>query len=575
MQSIIEFKNIDYATKEKTIFKNFNLSINSKKKLGILERDTDRETIFYNLIKKNIQPESGTLHIEPSYKIEFLDLSIDWEEKDLAIDYLIKTSKQDPFICMRYASFFGFNHSILEMPIKDFPNSARYTLKMISILAKEPDFMILFQPTVFLNLISQLILEKILKTYWHSKGVLLISNDLEILQSYCDEIYFLEEHKFQLYKESYKNQYKKNYPALIKTLSDILSFRSWIKRIFWINKTILKTNFIMKDPLISPFTVEAKLKFQMYKKYALIGIFRENIKLFLHTISGNIIPLEGNYEWLTKEIGYLNKETIQNLNQNLKWKDLGNLYFIDLTKLSNLLIFFELQNINLNDQIKNSNLKTQYKMYFIFLILQKKDVLVIEYPEKVLSFDELNQLGYILKHFDRTVICTSNNRSFIDSFASNIVEVQTKKIYDPQMNPKQYFSIKKILVENEFQKDISKIFGNFSSQKHDFSYKKNGHSPFQIKNPNDLFEKKKALLLFFDKEYRERKREISILKEELRKMEKILKEIEKKRDELWEYINQNQLYTSENYEKMKQLNKRLQELELKWYELQKKLEELE
>lgn len=577
-QFLIEFKNIEYKIKEKIILKNFNLIISPKEKIGILQNDSQREAIFYNLIKNNIQPDSGNLQIEPSLKVEFLDSStLDWNEEDIALEYLIKNSKQDTFVCIKYASLFGFTHNVLELPIKNFPKSTHYILKLISVLAKEPDYIIVFQPTLFLNVINQILLEKILKKYFNSKGFLIISNDLEILENSCDVIYFLKEDKLQTYQESSKNH--KNFFSKINLLKMSLTnsrISLFIKRLFSINKTILKANFKVNDPTISPFSIEAKLKLKSFRKYTMIGIFGENIKLLIRTIIGEIKPTEGDYKWLISKLDYVNIETIENLNQNLSWKDLAQFHYIfDLSKLTHLLRYFDLETLNLYDSIKNSNIKIIYKMNLIFALFRNNDVLILEYPEQLLTFNELKRLGYLLQHRDQTILCISNNRSFINTFAPNVIEVQTHKIYNLQIRPKRYFLIKKSIVEKEFKNNTSQVTRSFFSYNKAFNPKINGTSPVNVREPNDLLKKKKALLLFFDKSYRERKKEIAFLREELKKMGNFLKDIEKKREELLDYINKNRLYTPENYEKMKQLDKTLEELELRWYELQKKLDELE
>lgn len=580
MQYVIELNNINLDIETEKIFSNFAHIFYLQNKIGIIDINSKKTSLLYKILKKEIQPDSGAVHFNHNYKIEFFDSNKDWEEEDIAIDYIIKSSKQDIYLCTKYSFLLGLDEEIIKYPIKKYPEDMKYILKMVSLLAKEPDFLVIFQPTYFLSLINQIFLENILKKYFYHKGFIIISNDLKILKNNCKDFFILKEEKFVPFVEKKEiHKIKKSFRTIKKYNIDFLKnfFYKYIYKILPIKKLILKTDMILKDHDISPFILESKIKLNKYSHYAIFSTFRENILLFLRTITNEIKPDSGDYIWKKDKIGHFFIEKTKGWDKNLTIEDLADFFSInDFEKLLKILEFFGIQNINLNEPIRNLDQDLLYKIYLIFVSLQNNDVLILERPEQYLNAIELLKLSFILKNMNRTILCYSYNRSFVELFITNIVEIQTKRVYLSQNSPLKYFSLKEYLVKKEFKEDLQKVIQFlFLSKESKKEIKKNGHSPLKVKDPNDPFAQKKALLLFFDQGYRERKREIAILKDELRKMEEFLRDIEKKRDELWEYIDKYKLYTPENYEKMNKLNKKLEELELKWNELQRKIEELE
>ncbi|MFN3604120.1 MAG: hypothetical protein ACK4UJ_05360 [Leptonema sp. (in: bacteria)] len=576
MQTIIEFHQISHKFQDKLIFNRFTHVLNLHDKMGILRINTHKEKIFYQLIKNTLVPDSGSIYVNESRKIEFLDSSIDWDEEEVSLDYILKTSKQDLAICLKYSILLGFEKETLKLPIKKIPKEMRYTLKVISILAKEPDFLIIYEPIDFLNLLNQIFLENILKKYFLNKGFLIISNDYEILKNTCKSIHILEEEKLQPFIEKEENKKIKFYikPLKNSNFGSIKRILNFLKKLY--EKDLLKTHMEIRIPTLNSFNLEVNLVLKRNQNYALISSFKENAKEFLLTITGKTEPINGSYKWFVKNINYLSLDAIENLDKNINLKDLITFFSIgDASKLNLFFDLFNLQKIPLDVPIREIDIKTFYKIYIIFSILQNHEILILEEPEKYLNWIELKKFVLILKKLDSTIICYSNHRSFLKECSHNVLEVQLKKIYNTKKSPDEYFRIKSDFIKQEFKENLQKVIQYLIFSEKSQDTKKNGYIPFKVKNSEDLLSKKKALLLFFDKGYRERKREIASLKEELKKMEEYLKDLERKRDELWYYIDKYKLYTQENYDKMNKINKRLEELELKWYELQKKLEELE
>jgi ATP-binding cassette subfamily F protein 3 len=629
MKPIIDIKNLSYHIGVKTIFDNVSFTINQGDTLGIIGKNGVGKTTLYKLIKREIQPDSGEIIFNKNIKLGFLDQFDNGNEEELVIDYIIKTSKQDPWICYKFCFKLGIDSELLTLPISKLSNGYKMRVKLASILSTEPDFLFLDEPTNYLDLDTQLFLENILLEFKEKqKGYFIISHDREFLLRTCESTLEITKNYFQYFKgnvNEYLEWKQKQIDSIIDTKKEIQKKKEKLENFIHrfkakatkssqakskekllkkiqevpIQEQFLKTERnaffkFMNVPKQRGIIFECNMKtgykekivsdkVELYlsgsEKYAIIGPNGEGKSTFLKTIMGIIEPIEGYYKWQkNKTVGYYSNDLIMKFNPDetvleILIKFASPLTSInDIKKMAGMMLFYE---TDLEKKVSVLSGGERVRLYLTGLLLQKNDILILDEPNTHLDFETTENLALALKEFDGTVFFVSHDRTFVKTVATKIIEVRNQKIrvYPGDYEDYVYHKRKEIYQDYELSESDLVLYNLL--QKAPKEQKKNGKSPLPKINPEDPSSNKKSLILYFDKGYKERKKEIRKLREELREMEKVLKELEQKRDELWNYIEKNNLHTPENYQRMQIINERLQELENKWYELQSRLDELE
>jgi ATP-binding cassette subfamily F protein 3 len=629
MKPLIDIKNLSYHIGSKTLFDNISFTINQEDTIGVIGKNGIGKTTLYRLIKKELQPDSGEIIYNQNVKLGFLDQFEDWNKDEVVIDYIIKKSKQDPWVCYKYSFQFGLTSELLTLPMEAISSGYRMRVKLVSVLSTEPDFLFLDEPTNYLDLDTQLFLENVLKELKNRKiGYFIISHDREFLLRTCENTLEITRNYFYYYKgdvNEYLEWKQKQIDSVIQTQKEIQKKKEKLelfinrfkakatkssqakskeKLLRRIQEVPLNDHFLNKERKIffhfidvykqTGIIFECKMStgypncvvsknVELYlagsEKYAIIGPNGEGKTTFLKTIAGFIEPIEGYYKWQkNKTIGYYSHEMVSQLDPEIKVIDVllkfanGNISSNEIKKIAGIMHFTE------NDFEKKVQVLSggeRVRLYLMGLLLQKNDVLILDEPNTHLDFETTESLALALKEFSGTVFFVSHDRTFVKTVATKIIEVFDKKIQVYAGNYEDYVYHKRLEIEKQNQSLDTKIVYYSLIQSTQKSTKKNGNSPLPITNPDDPTSNKKALIQYFDMGYKARKKEIRKLREELREMEKYLKELEQKRDQLWQFIEENNLHTPENYEKMQRINERLQELENKWYELQSRLDELE
>ncbi len=594
MLTIIEFKNIFYEHNNQKIFENFNLCIHKNDTIGILDTKKIQQEILLKLITKETVPIIGQITIHPKLNIIYIDNHFDWDSSEIVIDYLIKESQLDIWELYDYSFKFDFNTQLLTKPISELTYPYQNRLKILTCFLKKPDFIFFLYPLDVMDIETQLIIKHILLEYKkENKGFFIIGENLDFIKKTCSYILELNSQKFQ-YKKINTQEYKKysnqkNYSVN----TDYSFYKHFLNDLYNKNKlytfntilNVFKINKLQESIFNGEITIRedpihlknVKLNLKKSEKYAVVGVHGIDPSKFLKIIAG-IINLESdNHHQKAKKIGYFFYDYLKDFYLDISVVDY---LFSDRLNIHKkyLIEILQISGFNENEWSNNfSNLSREKQIFLILLktILEKNEVLILEEPTKYILPESKKILIPLLKYFPGTIIFTMSEISYVQQIATKVIEISSSNLQIIDIPFRKYIhkkelELKKIIEESKNQTILLNIQKYIKTPE-----KKNGHSPLPVKNPNDPVANKKALLLFFDKNYIDRKKEIYKLREELKEMEKIIKELESRRDELWNLIKKYGLNTPENYEKMDRINKKLIEIENKWYELQSRLDELE
>ncbi|MBN2711928.1 MAG: ABC-F family ATP-binding cassette domain-containing protein, partial [Planctomycetes bacterium] len=153
------------------------------RKYALIGRNGTGKTTLCRIIEKETEPDSGSVRRDPSLRIGYLQQGNDIEGDENCIEYLMRSGKAEEWRCGEIAASFGFDTAKQAMPASSLSGGWRTLLKLAGLVVLEPNFLILDEPTNFLDLRTQIILEKFVRNW--AGGAMVISHDRAFLKRTC------------------------------------------------------------------------------------------------------------------------------------------------------------------------------------------------------------------------------------------------------------------------------------------------------------------------------------------------------------------------------------------------------
>lgn len=175
---IINCKNVNYFWEGGCLLKDFNYNFQRYDKVGIVGRNGVGKSTFLDLLTGTLQPSSGIIERGESlvigyYRQEGMDFSGD----DTVLDIVGDT---------RLLGRFLFPHDMLNTKVSRLSGGEKRRLYLLTILMKNPNLLILDEPTNDLDIVTLNILEEYLKEYGGS--LIIVSHDRHFLDRVVEHL---------------------------------------------------------------------------------------------------------------------------------------------------------------------------------------------------------------------------------------------------------------------------------------------------------------------------------------------------------------------------------------------------
>lgn len=175
---IINCRNVNYFWEGGCLLKDFSYNFQRYDKVGIVGRNGVGKSTFLDLLTGTLQPSSGIIERGESlvigyYRQEGMDFSGD----DTVLDIVGDT---------RLLGRFLFPHDMLNTKVSRLSGGEKRRLYLLTILMKNPNLLILDEPTNDLDIVTLNILEEYLKEYGGS--LIIVSHDRHFLDRVVEHL---------------------------------------------------------------------------------------------------------------------------------------------------------------------------------------------------------------------------------------------------------------------------------------------------------------------------------------------------------------------------------------------------
>lgn len=196
-KKIIEMKEVSKRFDDKIILDRFSHYFGRGNKIGIIGKNGIGKTSFLKIIDGSLKPDSGEIEVGETLKIGyFKQEGITAQEGIRAIDFVKEIAEYFPLAngrqlsASQFMELFLFSPEQQYTPIEKLSGGEKKRLQLLSVLFKNPNFLILDEPTNDLDLPTLSVLEDFLDEF--AGCLLVVSHDRYFMDRVTGEMMIFE-----------------------------------------------------------------------------------------------------------------------------------------------------------------------------------------------------------------------------------------------------------------------------------------------------------------------------------------------------------------------------------------------
>ncbi|WP_010664350.1 ABC-F family ATP-binding cassette domain-containing protein [Marinilabilia salmonicolor] len=196
-KKVINLHHISKRFGDLTLIKDFSYKFARGEKVGIIGKNGSGKSTFLNILTGKLEPDSG--EVEPGetlafgyYKQEGLNLDNSKRVLDVITDIAdhIQLGKDQSMSASQFLRYFLFPNEMHNVLVEKLSGGEKKRLYLMTVLMKNPNFLILDEPTNDLDILTLNILEDYLQQF--DGCVMVVSHDRYFLDKVTDHLFVLE-----------------------------------------------------------------------------------------------------------------------------------------------------------------------------------------------------------------------------------------------------------------------------------------------------------------------------------------------------------------------------------------------
>jgi ATP-binding cassette subfamily F protein 3 len=586
MATLLTIERFNKSYHQQVIFRDANLAIHSKQKIGVIGRNGAGKSTLLRLIVGQEQADSGVIALQPITRLGYLEQHEKISENETVLEFLERQSSKADWQCAKMAGKFEIKNELLNAKLHTLSGGYQMRARLTAMLLKDPNLFLLDEPTNYLDVHTQLLLEKFLRDY--SESFIIISHDREFLKRTCEQTLEIERGEITLfprpideylaYKEermAFAKLYNKKIEREQRHLQNFVDrFRYKANKASQAQSKLKAIEKLKKLDIQSPLaTVRIHIPNTENKKGLLfrseklaIGykekIVADNITIdidrgehvailgdngqgkttFLKTLAGELPAIGGKFKWAPDVTFAYYAQHVPNALDPAKtvWDHLrteapSDINKEDILKMAGNFLFHD------HDLEKNISMLSggeKARLCLANILLSKAKILLLDEPTNHLDFETVEALGLALEEFQGTVIFISHNRTFVNSVATMIIEVQDKQVHRYPGTYEEYvYKLEQSIIDADYDETKDeKLIDHHNSKK-----------------------------LHYE--------EIKVERKKLKNIEEEIAELEKEKIKLnRKMIKDPAKFPTESYVRLGEITTEIQTKEWRWLEIQQKIE---
>lgn len=194
---VLELKKVNKSYDDLVILKNFDYSFNKGEKIGIIGKNGVGKSTFLKIITGEEAPDSGdVLTGQTIIYGHYKQQGITFKESERVIDVIkevaevIELSNGDTISASQFLEHFMFDSKMQYTPVSKLSGGEKRRLGLMMVLIKNPNFLILDEPTNDLDLVTLEKLESFLAEF--GGCLIIVSHDRYFMDNLVDHYFVFE-----------------------------------------------------------------------------------------------------------------------------------------------------------------------------------------------------------------------------------------------------------------------------------------------------------------------------------------------------------------------------------------------
>ena len=515
-------------------------------KVGFIGRNGAGKSTFLRALLGEEELELGEVIHHPSLRIGYLRQHDPFQPGESAMEFLIRDSGQPDWRCGEVAGQFELKGTYLDGPVNELSGGWQTRVKLAALLLHDPNLLMLDEPTNFLDLRTQILLEHFLRDF--NKAALIVSHDRAFLKATCSHTLELSRGQLTMfpgkidafleYREERREHARRVNVTTITKQKQLERFieknrasaatasqaRSKAKQLEKLQTTEIEVDeptVHMRAPRVVPKTGTAMrceglaigytatkeheehivaeqitLEIEHGQRVAIVGDNGQGKTTLLRTLVHSLEPLAGGMKWGHNiEIGtyaqhvYTTLDERQTVIETLEYNSDSDTTRQDLLAMAGALLFRDDQ---IQKKVKVLSGGERARVCMASLLLGTANVMILDEPGNHLDVETVEALAAALEKYCGTVIFTSHDRHFVRRVATRVIEVHDGRV-------KQYFG--------NYDDYLASVEGEIDEGERQRAGKTSGGSGKPVKKTNTT-------------DYREQKRNQRKAEKEIKNLEK-------------------------------------------------------
>lgn len=444
-------------------------------KVGFIGRNGAGKSTLLRVLLGDEELDSGEVVRSPNLRVGYLRQHDPFEPGESALEFLMRDSGQPDWKCGEVAAEFELKGDYLNGPVKSLSGGWQTRVKLAALLLHDPNLLMLDEPTNFLDLRTQILLEHFLRGF--PAACLIVSHDREFLTATCDQTLDLNRGKLTMYAGKigpYLVQVEEEKVRAERTNAAVLAKQKQLQRFIDKNRARatsasqarskqkqldrltleeievdLPTAHI-RAPIVEPrqgpalrcldlaigypdHTVASgiELEVEHQQRAAIVGDNGQGKTTLLRTLVDSLKPVSGKVRWgYGCEIGvyaqhvYSSLPPDQTVLEYLEYNAKPGTTTQDCLACAGSLLF---RGGHTKKPIRVLSGGERARLCMAGLLLGTYNVLILDEPGNHLDVETVESLAEALLVYKGTVLFTSHDRHFVRRVATSIIEVRDSR----------------------------------------------------------------------------------------------------------------------------------------------------
>ena len=445
-------------------------------KVGFVGRNGAGKSTLCRILLGEEELDAGEIVRHPKLRLGYLRQHDPFLPGETVLDFLTRDSSQADWKCGEVAGQFELKGPLLQKPIASLSGGWQTRVKLAALLLHEPNLLVLDEPTNFLDLRTQILLEHFLREF--RGACLVVSHDRGFLKATCTHTLELARGKLTMFsgdveaflvhqRERREHDERVNAAVLAKrrqletfidknrananTASQARSKGKQLERLQLLEIEGPESTVRIRAPQVEPrkgpavrcvdleigypgHTVASKIDVEIDhgSRIAIVGDNGQGKTTFLRTIVDSLPPLSGTVRWgYGCDRGCYAQHVYTTLPQDrtvleyLEGCATGDTKAQFILDLAACLLF---RGDHVQKSISVLSGGERARLCLAGLLLGKHNILILDEPGNHLDVDSVEALADALIDYQGTVIFTSHDRYFMRRVATGVVEVRDGKV---------------------------------------------------------------------------------------------------------------------------------------------------